>query len=464
MLMLAGACGGSGSGPDAGPDLPAWSRELPPAADAYGVRRGLVPARGIIHLHSPYSHDACDGEPRDPDTGAVDESCLADLRAGLCDTRIDFAALTDHDASMADEDFLTLLLQRDDDTLLTDTGGNPVASVIHCANGHDVMLTVGGENELMPIMLDRHPDGDVQTRHDIYNADDAATMALFRSLGGLAWVAHSEQRTVDHLRELAPDGMEIYQLHANIDPNIRADYLGLPAAGAIQAVARFADTNPGGPEPDLALMSFIEPNTNSIDKWETLLGEGMHISGSAGTDAHENAFPITLSDGERGDSYRRMLRWFANVALVTDPTDPQAIQDAVGAGRFFISFELYGTPSGFDFVGTGAAQPVEMGDEIAPNAGVTAELTLPTVYQLDPGLPAPEIRGRILRIDASGTTEVAEGSDPVLTAPLDQPGAYRAEVLIVPRHEGPYLGNLGPDMADREQVWIYANPIYVAAP
>ena len=44
------------------------------------VRRGLLPARGIIPLHSPYSHDACDGDPRDEFTGAVDEDCLGDLR------------------------------------------------------------------------------------------------------------------------------------------------------------------------------------------------------------------------------------------------------------------------------------------------------------------------------------------------------------------------------------------------
>ncbi len=30
---------------------------------------------------------------------------------------------------------------------------------------------------------------------------------------------------------------------------------------------------------------------------------------TVGTDAHENSFPIMLRDGERGDSYRRLLRW-----------------------------------------------------------------------------------------------------------------------------------------------------------
>ena len=45
--------------------------------------------------------------------------------------------------------------------------------------------------------------------------------------------------------------------------------------------------------------------------------------------------------------------------------------------------------------------------------------------------------------------------------PLDQPGAYRVEITIIPHHLGPYLGDLGTGYADVELPWIYANPIYV---
>src|SRR5262249_12158523 len=103
------ACGGSG--PAA---LPTWSKTLPPAT-VMGERRGLVPARGIVHLHSPYSHDACDNQPRDPATKAPNEACLDDLRTALCADQIDFAALTDHDDTMADEDFTTLFSMRGTD-------------------------------------------------------------------------------------------------------------------------------------------------------------------------------------------------------------------------------------------------------------------------------------------------------------------------------------------------------------
>jgi hypothetical protein len=458
------ACGGGGGNADAPTgdappaELPAWEPGLPPAA-VMGARRGLTPARGIIHLHSPYSHDACDGDPRPG--GVPDEECLAHLRAALCTTRQDYAALTDHDDTMADEDFATLFSMRGEDEAITDPGGAQVAARLACPDGHRVLVTVGGENELMPIMLDRHPDApDVDARHAIYNGDTAAEAQAFRDAGGLVWIPHSEQRTVDHIRDIAPTGMEVYQLHANIDPDIREDFLGLDPSGAIAAVVEFADTNPGGPEPDLAILSFLSPNQPSLDKWDELLGEGVRLVGSGGTDAHENALPITLADGERGDSYRRMLRWFANVVLTEAADDPAQIEADLARGRAFLVFEVFGTPVGFDVHATGAAT-AELGDEVAATAGATLEVTVPTVHELAPGLPAPAITGIIWKVTAAGRTMVTSGAGPTLTAPLDEVGAYRVEIRITPRHLRGYLRDLGPDLADAEYAWIYASPIYV---
>jgi hypothetical protein len=86
---------------------------------------------------------------------------------------------------------------------------------------------------------------------------------------------------------------------------------------------------------------------------------------------------------------------------------------------------------------------------------------VPTVRDLDPSLPPPVIAARILRVDGSGVTELVRANGPELTVAMDRPGAYRVEVTIVPHHLGPYLGDLGPDLADVELPWIYANPIYV---
>ena len=439
---------------------PAWQPGLPPAS-TMGARRGLEPARGIIHLHSPFSHDACDGDPRPG--GAVDEECLSHLRAALCTLHIDYAALTDHDDSMADEDFATLFSARGTDQLVPNSA-LPIASRMTCPDGHRVLITVGSENPLMPIMLDRHVDGTVAERHATYNADTPAAVAAFHDAGALVWNPHTEQRTTAELVALAPDGIELYNLHANLDPDIRRDFLGLPPNGAIQSVIAFAEQSPDGPEPDLALLSFLEPSTPALTRWDELHAAGLRVSASAGTDAHENSLPIMLRDGERGDSYRRMMRWFSNVALATAAQDPVAIEDAIDRGRLFVVFELLGTPVGFDFVATAGARSIEMGDEVASNAGATLTLTVPSIADLSPMLPTPTITARILRIDSGGVTEVATGAGPTLTVPLDQPGVYRAEVRMVPHHLAPYLGTLGPAYSERELPWVYANPIYVTPP
>lgn len=428
-----------------------WDKSLPDAS-AMGSWRGLLPARGIVHLHSPYSHDACDNMPRDAQ-GVPNEPCLQDLREALCVDKIDFAALTDHDDTMADEDFSTLFSMRDGDQAVLDGSGAQIASRMTCDDGHVVTITVGGENDIMPVMLHRHVPGTVQQRHDTYNGVDVAAMQAFRDAGGLAWIAHTEQHDITQLRTLLPDGIEVYNLHANIDPKIRGPYLGLDPDAAIAAAVQFADTQPGHPEPDLALLSFISPNQPAIDRWNQLLADGRHVPATAGSDAHENALPIMLADGERGDSYRRVLRWFSNVVLVNDTQDPAQVEAALAKGRLFAVFELLGTPEGLD-IHAGAG---ELGDTVP--VGTTLEVAVPHVRNLDPSLPAPTIVATVYRIDASGPTQVASGSDD-LSVPMTSAGAYRVEITMVPHHLGPYLADLGTADAEQTVPWIYASPIY----
>ncbi|HLL23694.1 MAG TPA: hypothetical protein VK427_16260 [Kofleriaceae bacterium] len=451
VLVVAAACGGEST-----PALPAWQKDLP-ASSAVGTAwqaRGLTTARGIVHLHSPYSHDACDGKPRDAN-GTPDERCLQDLRAAMCTTRIDFAALTDHDDSMADEDFATLLSMRGTDERVGS------ASRIRCANGHEVLVTVGSENDLMPIMLDRHVDGTPQERHDLYNRNDATAAAAFRAASGLVWIAHTESKDLATLRAVAPDGIEVYNLHANIDPDIRRDYLGLSSTGALSAAAEFADTNPGHPEPDLALLAFLSPNRPAIDTWNTLLGEGRRVAASAGSDAHQNAIPVAFADGERGDSYRRVLRWFANFVITPSSADPSEIERGLRDGRVFTAVEMLGTPVGFDaHVEDPSGAIHEIGSTVPPNSRLV--VTVPRLAQYDQRLPAPVIRTRVYRIAPGGNvTELTSTTNDNIVLDLGAPGAYRIEISMVPHHLAGYLGDLGPALAQAELPWIYVSPFYV---
>ncbi len=445
-------------------ELPSWDRALP-AASMMGGRRGLTPARGIVHLHSPYSHDACDGMPRAAD-GAPNEPCLASLRAALCTTKIDYANLTDHDDTMADESFTSLFSMRGADQPIM-RGTEQVASRMTCDDGHQVAITVGGENDLMPIMLDRHVSGTVAERHATYNGNDATASAALRTAGGLVWVAHTESKTLEMLRLVQPDGIEVYNLHANIDPAIRKDYLGLDPSGGIAGAIEFADSNEGHAEPDLAILAFLTPNLPAIENWQTLLKEGRHIAVTAGSDAHENAIPILLPDGERGDSYRRVMRWFANIALVTDPKNIDQIEQALGTGRNFAVFEILGTPDGFDVHAVApGGQTIELGGTVSLAAGgATLRVDIPRVLGLDPSLPAPTIRAKVFWIDPAGPVQVIATGDSAVdsqvSAYLGAPGAYRVEITVVPSHLGPYLHDLGSGMAEQELPWIYTSPIYV---
>jgi hypothetical protein len=159
------------------------------------------------------------------------------------------------------------------------------------------------------------------------------------------------------------------------------------------------------------------------------------------------------------DSYRRTFRWFTNHALVESVTF-DAIKAAVGHGRSYGVFEILGTPDGFDFFASSGNETFEMGDEVALSKALTLQLHLPEVLDLPQGIAAPTVTGRIIHIDAEAkATTVAEGGED-LSIEVDEPGAYRAEVHIVPHHLAPFLGK-EPERYIKKQIWIYANPIYV---
>lgn len=57
---------------------------------------------------------------------------------------------------MAERSFLDTYLQRNGDQLIMNPAGDAIGSLVQCENGHSFVWTVGGENSLMPIMLDKH--------------------------------------------------------------------------------------------------------------------------------------------------------------------------------------------------------------------------------------------------------------------------------------------------------------------
>ena len=108
-----------------------WTRDLPKYASA---SNGAQWVRTAIHVHSVYSHDACDGQPQLK--GRINEACLMDLRRAICRNHIDVLFLTEHqDRLTSTSELSSVLGLRDDDTPILQAG-QIVGSIQHCPDGH----------------------------------------------------------------------------------------------------------------------------------------------------------------------------------------------------------------------------------------------------------------------------------------------------------------------------------------
>ena len=144
-----------GCAPAAGGEegIPPWSDRLP-ASTALGAPRGLLPRRAIVHVHSVYSHDACDEAAQD-ELERTNEPCLDRFRRALCQARVDVAFLTEHDRWLVRADSLVeALLVRAGDRPVA-VGGRLVANRLSCGT----LLFAGAENVLMPVAFDSLPSG-----------------------------------------------------------------------------------------------------------------------------------------------------------------------------------------------------------------------------------------------------------------------------------------------------------------
>ncbi len=457
---------GSDPGPppppvDAGPPPPRWPRTLPPAATMAPGDTGARWLRTIVHAHSVHSHDACDGNPYVD--GGPNEPCLQSFRRALCDTRVDVVFLTEHAERIALVPFETVMQQRDGDEPIVEDG-SLVGYYIGCPGGHRVMLLPGAENELMPLGLRRHPDLREGSLNRAYHHDGPDGARRFREAGALVAVAHCEQRTRAELDAIAPDVIEIYNIHANLDPRIAGVALGLDLGPLLSDTIAFSQ-RPRGLDPDWMFLAIFRENHVDLAHWAAFAARGQRVAGIAASDAHENSFPGIFPDGERGDSYRRIFRWFSNAVRVTGAVTRESVMEALAAGRVHAVFEAYGTPVGFSLTARsggatgGMAEVHHVGDSVALGAGVVLRVGVPTVHALDPALPSPAVRVRLLRAESDGRwTEVAAGSE-ALTYTVSTAGAYRAEALITPNHARPYIPRF--ERLVREVPWVYSNVLRV---
>ena len=485
-----------------------WDKRLVPTSELMAPQRArdLRPVRGLIHLHSPYSHDACDGNPQPG--GKPNAPCLDHLRKAVCTTRQDFAMLTDHATHMgeaafdqlfhADEAAGDVLLREGSDVLgarwrcdlaagPADPPDRPYTPGSEAADkARTVLITVGGENDLMPVGLRHHLGATEELRKKAMSDGTPAAIPVFKQAGAVVLQAHGESRSRETMIALAKaglGGMEVYNLHANIDPKIRDPYLGLDPLGAIVGLSPWLDGIPvdrGGPEPDLSVLGFLLPNPPQLAHYDALLGLGYRPHPTLGSDIHENAFKLELADGERGDSYRRLMRWFTNHLLVPVPADPKAppapaeLKEALEQRRGYGVFEVLGPPHGFDFYADGreAGQRGELGAEVAQ--GATLHLRPPRPLPAGDRRKDTVMRAVVLRVAPGATAsqvvlerrlsaaELADAPELTVATATAGPGAYRVEIHVTPLH---LLHLLGKDAAryQKEYPYLYSAPIFVRA-
>jgi len=466
--------------------------------------RGLTVRRGIVHLHSAYSHDGCAPDGYE-DFGGADPACLKELRDALCAGGIDFAMQTDHPGFSKDNDYLEVIhyQQESGDELEKDDQDRPFANKITCPEGSPVAHTLvfdGTEgHKNMPIGF-ALPEGGVpdEVYHGDYSDEEPlevaqAAVATVHSLGGYAFAAHTEESNIslERIIALPLDGMEIYNLHANL-------ISGLEDLDSIFALDKFMEAGATNPDPDLALLPLLGVVEKDVEKFDGAIAQ-IHIAAIAATDIHRNveipAFcpggvegsmceplaedypnfvefaqvggPLPLSDGDRMDSYLRGFHWFSNYVLAE--TDSAAdIRTAVATGSVFAAFDVFGAPSGFDFFAIADGEQVEMGEQVTGAEEAKLYVRAPTLaasaWKEMPGVQfgAATLYTKVIRSSADGVdtllTEVGQGK--ILELPVPGPGAYRVEISVKPKHLAPVLKGV-EHFAEKKYPYIYSNAIFL---
>jgi len=438
---------------------------------ALGTLRGNHFVRAITHFHSPYSFDACDGKGYHSE-GDIDLSCLHDAKYALCENHINFTFVTDHVEHVSETSYDTLLLNENGDTLVQNGGGKNVATEIHCADGFSPIMAPGLEGQLLALGMEDHTSADVATRQATYGADDAAAQTALRGVNALVGIPHTESRDTNALIALQPDFIEIYNLHANLDPKIRKKWLGKKPFDKIAKFLNYLVDPYNSLHADYIFTDIFEMNQVYFDKWNALLAAGTgsnhYTTGVGGLDSHENIFSQHASDGQRLDAHRRMTRFFNNFVITPNDTIP-AIKDAIKNGHVFFVVEGLGTPEKFDFHGVVSGTVVEMGsDQMNVVFPATSSLYFhtPEVYGDFPGMDGddkPEIWAELHFIDSVTGKETilkrVDGADSEINYPDPPTGYYRVHAFMKPHHLKKYL--FDQDHADEPYTWIISNPIRV---
>lgn len=500
--------------PDATPDA-GWEVITPPIP--FGPEnRGYTTFRGIVHLHSRYSHDGCwDGD--DALRPGVDyyDACQQELREAACKSGVSFMMLTDHPSNARSQTFEALVQHMADagDQMVYDGQGRPFANRMTCPEGslvdHAYFFAGTEGSKQMPVGLaGLNPPQALPLPAPIFDqnvADEApleaaqAHIAAVHEQDGYAFVCHPEQSdlSVERIIALPLDGIEIFNFHPAL-------MQALTDFNLLLMIDRFMGDPETSANPDLAILPFLKPIANDTKKFDAAVPH-IRLTAFGATDIHRNVQipslctevescfdtwpeyphfaqllvaggPAILSDGYQMDGYARSFRWMANHVLVPDSdaadaqpaTLPDAMRDATGLGRGFASFDLMGMPTGFDFFAVADGEPVEMGQVVAGADDVVLYVRAPMLTEPDWGFGGADdpakaaMVTKLIRATADGAETVLEapGQGRTLSFAVDGPGVFRVEVWVTPTHLAPVLDRVEV-LASHDYPYIYSNAVFV---
>jgi hypothetical protein len=425
-----------------------------PRKDGPQGKRGYLDVRGLIHAHSYYSHDACDGEPQID--GVYDEICFDDFRRGVCQTKHDFIFLTDHRDSFNDNEFPDVLLYREErgDELVM-RNDFPVANRSACEDGHEALIMAGNEAAMMPVGLEGHV-APREERSEIYGTRSPENIQKLKDAGAVVIMQHPEDYSSQDLIDWPVDGFEMFNLHA-------AFFRGMGMA--LELLFRLDDERPGLGHPDLFFIPVVTEDERYLERWANVAISGERKVTTMGTDCHRNTLETELEDGERADSYRRMMLWFSNHLLIRPEADgswdDRHLKEALRDSRLYGAFEVFGYPVGFDTFIEGPGGITEMGQEVAFSDDLKLTAKMPAIQNLDPEAKAPDLTLRVLKAEPGEWIEMTSTKKDELAFVPEGPGAYRVEVRITPHHLEDFLGDDAYWLLEENWVWIYANTFYV---
>lgn len=345
-----------------------------------------------LHAHSVYS----DGE------GVHDEIARAAILAGL-----DLVAVTDHNVLVEGLDGYRYL------------NGRRVL-LVTAEEIHD-QLREPQKNHLL--VFEAHQELAALAPHPqrLLNAVNHA--------GGMAFIAHPVDPASTAFRQ--PDlswvdwdvdgyaGIEIWNFGSEFKSHLSSLPAGLFYAFSLDR-------------------SGVGPFRESLALWDRLLGEGRHVVGFAGADAH--GAHVDLGPLHTQILPYEFLYRAVNMHLLTEKPlqgdaeiDRRLLFDSLRRGRSFVGYDLASPTRGFRFAAAGDAGEATMGESIRARFGVTLQARLPQRAEV-----------RLVRHGAL-VRQWAWTDAAVCT--VTEPGAYRLEAYL------PFKG--------RRRGWIFSNPIYI---